>query len=519
MLHAPTNDRKTKSETSSKTAEHLPEQDQPKNLLRSHRSDSMQQRENLAAMQNAYGNQALLRMGRSAVVNLVHGGLLQRKCACGNASGALGTCTECQKKQGRSLQTKLSISELGDRYEQEADRVAEQIMRMSSSAGYLGSSVDQIQRQSRSDIGESEQPPIASSDSGNSRISQFIDSALDSNGQMLDPDTRAFMEPRFGQDFSHVRIHTGNRADNSAHALHAKAYTLGNHIVFANGQYQPHTVSGRYLLAHELTHTLQQSPSSHSVKNVSGTSETIQRSPMMIQRVLSTLCFEPGQLFFPISPIFGPMLASAFGIIAHKLIAADYLTNMGALPTDVYFDDSFAGPIDPKYGDFIIAKNPSMGFFERGFIRSPLKRPDMLIDDGTHHEYEEVKPLSAFGVTGGITDLTIINFYMTSILSLPYRFGTSYTPSSRIPIGSTTFAGLPFEFSLGVTRFRSGLIVYQICIRTDWLLATAYLAAVALLALLIALFPEVAPILIPALAANETTPSQEPQEQGETATV
>ncbi|MEH2236634.1 eCIS core domain-containing protein [Nostoc sp.] len=506
MLHAPVNDKKTKPETS--RSEVQQEAQRLKSFSGGGDRRAQGQNSRLAAMQQAYGNQAVLRM--------MNGGVLQRKCACGNAAGLSGTCAECQSKPEGMLQTKLKISEPGDQYEQEADRIADQVMRTPISAVYSGSSVGQLRRQNSSDTGEPHKQSIVGSDASDPRTSQLIDSVLGSNGHLLDPETRAFMEPRFGQDFSHVRIHTGNRADESARAVYAKAYTLGNHIVFAHGQYQPHTASGQHLLAHELTHTLQQSPFSHSVKNVSSASRTVQRSPLMIQRVLSTLCFEPGQLFFPLSPIFSPMLASAFGIIAHKLIALDYLASMGALPADVYFDASFAGPIDPKYGDFIIAKNPSMGFFERGFIRSALKRPDMLIDDGVRHEYEEVKPLSAYGVSNGIADLTIIDFYMTSILSLPYRFGTSYSPSSRIPIGSTTFAGLPFEFSLGVRRFRSGLIVYQICIRTDWLLATAYLAAVALLALLIALFPEVAPILIPALAANEPSPSEE---QDETATV
>jgi len=516
MLLVANNDRKTKTETSAKTAEQLPEQKRSSKLMgetgRS-RQFQLQQRSNLANLQKVYGNQAVLRMKRRSPTQ---GDILQRKCACGNSAGSSGSCVECQSQQEGILQTKLQIGEVGDRYEQEADRVADRIMQMPISEVPLNSSVEQLQRQNRSDIGEPNQQSRVGSAASDSRTVQFIDSILGSNGQPLDSKSLDFMELRFGKDFSHVRIHTGIQADESASAFRAKAYTLGNHIVFADGQYQPNTAYGQHLLAHELTHTLQQSPSTSSVKSTSGASGTIQRSPLMIQRVLSTLCFEPGQLFFPLSSVFGSMLASAFGIIAHKLIALDYLANMAALPTDVYFDDSFAGPIDPKYGDFIIAKNPGMGFFERGFIRSALKRPDMLIDDGARHEYEEVKPASAYGITGGIADLTIINFYMTNILSLPYRFGTSYTPSSRIFIGSTTFAGLPFEFSLGVQRFRSGLIVYQICIRTDWLLATAYLAAVALLALLIALFPEVAPVLIPALAANEPSPSEE---QNETATV
>ncbi|HSU16504.1 MAG TPA: DUF4157 domain-containing protein [Longimicrobium sp.] len=77
-------------------------------------------------------------------------------------------------------------------------------------------------------------------------------------GARLDPATRAFMEPRLGHDFSRVRIHTGTAAASSAESLSARAYTVGSHVVFGAGQYQPHTPAGRRLLAHELAHVVQQ---------------------------------------------------------------------------------------------------------------------------------------------------------------------------------------------------------------------------------------------------------------------
>jgi hypothetical protein len=79
-------------------------------------------------------------------------------------------------------------------------------------------------------------------------------------GQPLDAVTRASMEPRFGQDFSTVRIHNDTRAAASAAAVNALAYTVGTHIAFARGNYSPDTVEGGRLLAHELAHTIQQSP-------------------------------------------------------------------------------------------------------------------------------------------------------------------------------------------------------------------------------------------------------------------
>ena len=88
---------------------------------------------------------------------------------------------------------------------------------------------------------------------------QIVQSVLhDGRGQPLDPATRALMKSRFQHDFSQVRVHTDPLAAESAEALNACAYTVGRDVVFASGQYAPHTQSGRQLLAHELAHTIQQ---------------------------------------------------------------------------------------------------------------------------------------------------------------------------------------------------------------------------------------------------------------------
>src|SRR5690348_6780024 len=76
-------------------------------------------------------------------------------------------------------------------------------------------------------------------------------------GQPLDPAIRATMEPRFGQDFSGVRIHTDSQAAQSAQALGARAYTVGQDVVFGTGQFAPSSPAGQALLAHELTHVAQ----------------------------------------------------------------------------------------------------------------------------------------------------------------------------------------------------------------------------------------------------------------------
>ena len=85
-----------------------------------------------------------------------------------------------------------------------------------------------------------------------------VQEALHSSSQPLDPATRALMEPLFGHDFSRVRVHTDTKAAESAQAVNALAYTVGRDVVFGAGQYAPETTQGKMLLAHELTHTVQQ---------------------------------------------------------------------------------------------------------------------------------------------------------------------------------------------------------------------------------------------------------------------
>jgi hypothetical protein len=104
-----------------------------------------------------------------------------------------------------------------------------------------------LQRQASSDAAVDASPPV-------------VNDVLQSPGQPLDAATRAFMEPRFGHDFGQVRVHTDARAAESARAVNASAYTVGRDIVFASGHFAPGTQAGRHLLAHELTHVVQQAP-------------------------------------------------------------------------------------------------------------------------------------------------------------------------------------------------------------------------------------------------------------------
>jgi hypothetical protein len=193
--------------------------------------------------------------------------MLQRKCACGNHTVARGECTECgksknnlQRKEGnqgafgarRSLsrgevvQTKLTIGATNDPLEQEADRVADQVLAAPVQIG--GGRADlHIQRLAEQTTGATETAPAS------------VDRALAGPGNPLEPAVQQDMQQRFGHDFSRVRVHCGAAAEQSAREVNAHAYTVGHHVVFGSGQFAPTTPGGRRLLAHELTHVVQQS--------------------------------------------------------------------------------------------------------------------------------------------------------------------------------------------------------------------------------------------------------------------
>ncbi|HBB87630.1 MAG TPA: hypothetical protein DC047_08460 [Blastocatellia bacterium] len=104
---------------------------------------------------------------------------------------------------------------------------------------------------------------------GYSDVPPIVHDVLRSPGQPLDTATRAFFEPRFGHDFSRVRVHTDARAAESARAVNAVAYNVADQIVFAPGKFQPHTTAGRKLLAHEMAHVVQQHGPNHTPVGIS----------------------------------------------------------------------------------------------------------------------------------------------------------------------------------------------------------------------------------------------------------
>jgi len=163
-------------------------------------------------------------------------GLLQRACACGGSPGVDGECPACRAKR-------------------------------------LG-----VQRQAASQSTPAAVPPI-------------VQEVLRSPGQPLNAATRAFMEPRFGHDFSQVRVHTDARAAESARSMNALAYTVGRNVVFGTGEYAPGTSAGRSIIAHELTHVVQQQASSASAPqhfSISSPADTSEREAAAAAQAIMT---------------------------------------------------------------------------------------------------------------------------------------------------------------------------------------------------------------------------------------
>jgi hypothetical protein len=166
------------------------------------------------------------------------------------------------------VQAKLTVSAPGDAYEREADRVADQVMRMpegpvDTPCACGGScprcSAEPVQREAMPAARPAGVPQHdAAQDAASADLSSAVAHGTSGGGHALDGDTRAFMEARFGRSFGGVRVHADGAAAQSAHAVGAIAYTTGPHIVFGAGRYAPGTAEGRRLLAHELAHTVQQ---------------------------------------------------------------------------------------------------------------------------------------------------------------------------------------------------------------------------------------------------------------------
>ncbi|MFT3823209.1 MAG: DUF4157 domain-containing protein [Chitinophagaceae bacterium] len=197
------------------------------------------------------------------------------------------------------IQPKLTVNQPGDKYEQEADSVAEKVMRSEMPDTFIKTNTPNItpvqrkcaaceeekkknvqrkcahceEEDKKAQRKEANTPPTT----GNNHLDTYV-SSISGSGQPLSAETRNYFEPRFGRDFSNVRVHTDSVAAKSAQSINAQAYTTGNNIVFNNGHYAPGTEGGKKLLAHELTHVVQQ-----------GSNDVVHRKPLTKEEKLEDL--------------------------------------------------------------------------------------------------------------------------------------------------------------------------------------------------------------------------------------
>jgi len=201
------------------------------------------------------------------------------------------------------VRAKLTIGAPDDVYEKEADSVAEDVisnssmlLRQGAAADATGSddgpekrnsprAIPELRRKCSCGGSSEEECPecrikrvalqrLSSGGDAGLEAPSIVDDVLATPGQPLAESARRTLEPGFGQDFSHVRVHEGSKAAESASAVNAVAYTVGNHIVFAAGQYAPETKDANRQLAHELTHTVQQTGGTALGRNVARLTQT-----------------------------------------------------------------------------------------------------------------------------------------------------------------------------------------------------------------------------------------------------
>ncbi|NCA84375.1 MAG: DUF4157 domain-containing protein [Clostridia bacterium] len=172
------------------------------------------------------------------------------------------------RKSKVSVQPKLTVNEPGDKYEQEADAMADRVMRMSANervkpvTGLIGASLQRKCTHCEEEE-KKKKPLMRKAVNGNSgmQVSSSFASSLNASkggGSPLPQGTKSFMENAFSTGFSSVRVHTDSQATEMSKGINAKAFTLSNDIYFRIGEYQPNSDTGKHLLAHELTHTVQQ---------------------------------------------------------------------------------------------------------------------------------------------------------------------------------------------------------------------------------------------------------------------
>ncbi|MEX0317030.1 MAG: DUF4157 domain-containing protein [Ruegeria sp.] len=179
------------------------------------------------------------------------------------------TRTHVQNERSASIAPNLSgrvpggvtLGPVNDPHEQQADQAAERIACGGMAAGTAFAAPPSPRATVQASTANARNP-------AHERAAPAAAAAVSQGGRSLNAGERAYFEPRFGRDLSHVRLHQGARAARAARDIGARAFTLGNHVGFAAGQYDPHSHRGRHLIAHELAHTLQRPDPARMIRRV-----------------------------------------------------------------------------------------------------------------------------------------------------------------------------------------------------------------------------------------------------------
>jgi hypothetical protein len=220
------------------------------------------------------------------------------------------------------VQPQLRVGAIDDPLEREADRVAMQVMHAAEPAPQAKCACGDTCPKCQVGRATTGTDPGISAPPG-------VDDVLQTSGQPLDPATRAFMESGFGQDLRHVRVHTDSTAAVSALSMDALAYTVGDHIVFGPNQFVPSTDSGKRLLAHELTHTLQQSGGPPIIRR--------QADPQQIDTQIELI---RQQLMLPVQPLRSVLLQQLQDLERRRALG---VVNAQPTPALQYGPDGWTG--------------------------------------------------------------------------------------------------------------------------------------------------------------------------------
>jgi thiol-disulfide isomerase/thioredoxin len=342
------------------------------------------------------------------------------------------------------IQPKLTIGCPDDIYEKEADAMADKVMRMempgpinfSSSknsvhrkCAHCEEEEKQLQRKESSNDSVSVAPPI---------VHDVINS---SGGRSLDADTRSFMEPHFGYDFSSVKIHDNNLAAKSASSINALAYTSGNNIVFNAGQYNTNSDSGKRLLAHELTHVIQQGNNESSMlrrqqPQSGGTTAPTPKQP--------AICVQDGT---------NKQVELKEGTVTAIEYGADWCPP--CKPTKIAFEEVCNSLSNTKLAMPVRFFGVDLTDPEGNKTTKPTppatdKLPKIVIYAGT----QEIGQLSGMGDFEGIKEAII---KALNCASQPGSVAcTQVTPGSGCTIVSEVPRGTRFKFIVGTANFASG---------------------------------------------------------------